>query len=70
MKTTLGVVIAVAAMMFGAGFANAAVSGNVAALRSLSAQSSPAQTVGYVHHYSPPSLLVEPRSSSLQSLVE
>jgi|KBSSwiStaDraftv2_1062776.scaffolds.fasta_scaffold2780231_1 hypothetical protein len=51
MKTTLGVVIAVAAMMLGAGFANAAVSGNVAALRSLSAQSSPAQTVGYVHHY-------------------
>ncbi len=37
MKTTLGVVIAAAAMMFGAGLANAAVSGNVAALRSLSA---------------------------------
>lgn len=49
MKTTLGVVIAVAAMMFEAGFANAAVSGNVAALRALSTQSSPAETVGYVH---------------------
>jgi hypothetical protein len=51
MKTTLGVVIAAAAMMFGAGLANAAVSGNVAALRSLSALSSTTQTVGYVHHY-------------------
>ena len=51
MKTTLGVVIAAAAMMFGAGLANAAVSGNVAALRSLSAQSSTAQTVVYVHHH-------------------
>ena len=51
MKTTLGVVIAAAAMMFGAGLANAAVSGNVAALRSLSAQSSTTQTVVYVHHH-------------------
>jgi hypothetical protein len=51
MKTTLGVVIAAAAMMFGAGLANAAVSGNVAALRSLSAQSSTTQTIVYVHHH-------------------
>ena len=51
MKTTLGVVIAAAAMMFGAGLANAAVGCNVAALRSLSEQSSTTQTVVYVHHH-------------------
>jgi hypothetical protein len=50
MKTTLGVAIAAAVMMLGAGLANATVGSHAATLHLLSAQSSSVQSVAYKHH--------------------
>ncbi len=49
MKTTLGMILVASAMMMGANFANAAVGGNVASLRALSANSS-VQAAKYHRH--------------------
>jgi hypothetical protein len=53
MRTTLGVVIAAAAMLLGASLANATVGSNVHALSLLSTNSSPAQNVYWrrYHHW-------------------
>jgi len=50
MKTTLGLAVTAAAMIFGAGLANAAtVSSGIHALKLLSADSSATEQVGYRH---------------------
>jgi len=49
MKTTFGIVVAAAVMMFGAGFANAEVSHNVAGIHH--AHASHVKTVSYHKHH-------------------